>query len=552
MTRLAWPLLLFIGACGKDADDRESPDAPLCIDDDPQKPAVEPLMRLAADDYVRTLRVVFGSAAIDDLDNLVAGIPADAAEAEAEFARQDQRISQRHVDQYYVIADALARRTVADGATRLTAGGACGDDIDEACLDEFTPTFLRRALRRPAKAEELTTAEGLVSEFGPEDGLHAIVFTTLMKPEVLYHFETEGSVDGNVVTLTTYEFAARLAYHFWGEPPDDALLQAAESGHLGTLDGLRAQVDRLADDPRTERTLDDFFEGWLHLDRGSFIDSPRLAALAPELETDGLAEAMRHEVEDLLRAAITSHDQTWYDVLTTRDSFAQDPRLAEIYGVPAWDGQGVPPQLDPARRSGLLTRAGLLVTSDGSTNPFRRGAFLRRLVLCQGIPAPPADLPPDALTPPDPSPGATTREAFEAKVQSSECAGCHIQFSPLGYAMETFDGLGRFRAEEHLVTSEGDVFGYAPIDDTVSTAVDVGNETIDGAVDLSDRIAESRSAHRCLSRQYFRYAYRRSETASDTCTIERWTDDVAQGRPLREWLREVALDPRFRQRVLED
>jgi len=540
---------MALAACGRGDEPVDSLE---CPPDAVPGATIEPLRRLSVDDYERTLRVLFGDEPVDAIEVLVASLPLDSAQAEGAFPRQDQRLGQAHIDGWFDVADALSRRAVTDGTMRVQAGLSCASGIDPTCLDRFVPTFLERAWGRPPSSSELADKRALVDEFGPEDGLRAVVFTTLMSPDLLYHLETGGEEHDGVLTLDAHAFASRLSYHFWGEPPDETLRSAAASGRLDTPEGLAQEVRRLSADLRFQRTIDRFFASWLHLERGELVPGPRLSVLAAGLDTEGLADAMREEVEVLLRDAARSTHATWYDVLTTRDSFATDERLAAIYGVEPWDGQGVPPQLDPTERSGLLTRAGLLATTDGSTNPFRRGAFVRRLALCQEVPAPPADLPPDALVPPDPGPGATTREVFEAKVDSAECAACHVHFSPLGYALETYDGLGRFRTEEHLVTASGEDLGRAPIDDTVTTAIGTTSESIAGAVELSDRIAESRAAHACLARQYFRFSYRRDETEADACVIERWTDRVAEGEPLREWFRQVALDPRFRLRALEE
>lgn len=518
-------------------------------------PAVAaPLARLGRHEYEASLRALFGDGPVDAVGDALAGVPTEQSESEVPFARTDRRLSQQHIDAYYRTADALASQLGADRELRIRLAGDCAaDGVDDACLRDFAGAFLRRALRHPPSDEELARALGAADGLEGFDRLHAVVFVTLMGPDFLYRFENRGAPEsGRVIALTPHELASRLSYHFWGGPPDDALLAAAEDGSLATDEGYAAQVDRLLADPRTDAMLEVFFGEWLHLEGGELTDGPRLEVLRQGLETDGLTAEMRDEVHQLLRWHMERGDG-WGDVLTSPYSFARDERLASIYGVPAWDGASEPPRLPEGERSGLITRAALLQTSDGSTNPFRRGAFLRRMVLCDRVDPPPSDLDPDALTPPPTAPGTTTREAFAAKVTNEPCASCHARFSPLGYAMEAYDGLGRYRAAEWLVSTEGVDHGMAPVDTAIVPEIEWGDLTpAEGPVEVSQRIADSPKANLCLVTQYFRFTHRREEHEdADLCLIEDLATRVEGGLSLEDALRAVALDPSFRLRRLE-
>ena len=140
--------------------------------------------------------------------------------------------------------------------SRRRFGEGC-ETPDEACITAFVPAFPRLALRRTPSAAERDDALALAREFGGPDGLHAVVFTTLMGPDFLYRFENRGAAvaDGFVQELTAFELATRLSWHFWGEPPDEQLRVAAERGELNSEAGYRAQVDRQFDDVRTDATL---------------------------------------------------------------------------------------------------------------------------------------------------------------------------------------------------------------------------------------------------------------------------------------------------------
>jgi hypothetical protein len=518
----------------------------------PAVPAAVPLARFAIDGYRAALRELTGDA-VDRVAPALDAMPADEPVEEGAFDRQDHRMSDQHVEGYFRVADGIATAVATDEALRTRVVGACGSAVDEACIRAFVPGFLRRAFRRTPTTAEVDAAIATALEFGGNEGVHAVVFTTLMAPDFVFRFENRGVASGETIALTAFETASRLSYHFWGEPPDAALLDAAERGELDTEAGYAAAVERLYDDPRTEAMLMEFFAQWLHLERGSFVAGPRLDVLRDGMDTEGLSEEMLAELEDLIRYHLQSEDGSWKDVLTSDLSFARTERLASIYGVDVWDGSSTPPSLPAGERSGLLTRAGMLYTSDGSTNPFRRGVFVRRTILCDAVAPPPSDLPPDALEPPPPEAGASTRTSFEAKVANEPCRTCHAQFAPLGYALEAYDGLGRFRTTERLIDSLGADLGTATVDASVTPRIEIDDERpTENPVELSARIAESAKPNVCLARRYFRFTYRHDETSADVCTVGSLAARLEEGEPLRSALRSVALDPSFRVRRLED
>lgn len=558
-------MLVTTGCTGSISEAGDPPNVPggVCQDGDCPPITVEcddgplaaevPLSRLAADEYRRTLVALLRldeSAMNATVEEALGALPADAAQDGEVFVRTDQRTSEQHIAAYYRVADAAATMAAGDADVRIGLVGECSrSGIDAECFAAFAETFQTRALRRSLTDAERTTAMALFGEFSGAEAVHALIFTTLMAPDFLYRFENRGVRDGDTLRLTGPELATRLAYHFWGAPPDDALLRDAEAGVLDTDAGYEEVVDRLFEDERTDETLLGFFNEWLHLERGDFGSSPRLSILAEGIDTTGLGAEMRDEVEALIRFHL-GDGGGWDEVLRSELSFATTSRLAEIYGVEPWDGSGAPPSLPAGERSGLLTRAGMLQTADGSTNPFRRGAFLREEILCDTVLPPPNDLPPDALQPPPLEPGSSTRDVFASKVVGQPCSGCHAGFTPLGYVMEAFDGLGRFRDVERVVTSEGMDFGEAALDTVAVPNVD-GEMTMMGSpVELSDAIAESPKSNHCFATQYFRFTFRRHEQATDECAISDLAAELEGGASMRDALRSIALSASFRLRAL--
>jgi hypothetical protein len=358
----------------------------------------------------------------------------------------------------------------------------------------------------------------------------------------------------SVYRLDAWELAARLSYQFWGTMPDYALRDAASSGKLLTDDGYLSEVDRLVSDPRATTTMRAFFEQWLWpllelppLD--SRVADPVYRAFAG---TNLPGPALRnHMIADVLDAAVwvTSHDGTLTDLFMNRLSFARDPDLASIYGVPIWNGTGDPPTL-PASRVGLLTRAAFLSTGTVNSRPIMKGVFIRSTLLCDTLPPPPGDA---ANTPLLLMGNHTTREVIESitEVPGSACAACHRSLiNPLGFASENFDGLGRERAQQVFYDATGAVAGNKAIDTTSTPFVTAGDPAVShGMGELTPLILNSGKVSKCVAKRFFRFTFRRIESELDEGTIDALTQLVTDGK-LVDLFKGVALRPEFKQRVI--
>ena len=250
--------------------------------------------------------------------------------------------------------------------------------------------------------------------------------------------------------------------------PDDALLAAADDGSLATDAGFQRQLDRVFADPRTHETLWEFWNEWFALDKftGFSAQRPGFKALA---EGEHIGEAghdhwkdMVQEVRDLTDLYAWKTEGSLEGLLTTDVSVTRSSDLAHLYGVQAWSGSGDYPRFTEGR-AGVLQRAALLASNLEQTNPFHRGAVVRRAVLCDGLASPdPNALPPSSLDTPPLDPKTSTRKRFAAKVENNTlCSGCHASFSDIGYALEQFDALGRFRKAEKVFDEQsGKLLAY--------------------------------------------------------------------------------------------
>jgi hypothetical protein len=238
------------------------------------------------------------------------------------------------------------------------------------------------------------------------------------------------------------------------------------------------------------------------------------------------------------------------DLLLTDLSFTKSPNLASLYGVQPWDGTSALPHMPAGERAGILTRGSFLVNDDYATNPIHRGIVVKRRLLCQDIPQPdPASLPAGSLVAPPISADTTTRQRYENKTSPAQCQGCHAFFNPMGFVLEQYDALGRYRTQE-LVLDEatGNLLATLPIDSSAAPKLSPGDDrVISTGPELSQMVAASVDAQPCFARQYFRFAYARNEAAADGCALEAVRGALA-GNGLAGALRAVALDPSFKAR----
>ncbi|MBV1858790.1 MAG: DUF1592 domain-containing protein [Nannocystaceae bacterium] len=482
------------------------------------------------------------------------------------FRRLDQDVHQAHIDASYDVALAAATRLTEDHLESLA--GACAVDgdpsNDNACVDDFIRRFGDRALRRPLTDEErdfyrdVYDADGLTQGADPE-AFADVVVVMMTAPSFLYlleHGEGELGDAAGVYRLSPYELAQRLSYQFWQAPPDEVLLAAAASGELSTDEGYEAQVDRVLADPRSESAVREFFDEWLWLEELSPIDA-RVGTPVFDAFLDGFEvtpETTQNMVDEVLDAAAyyASVGGTFEEFFLSDRSFATTADLAEIYGVPIWEG-GDPPMFPQAARGSLLGRAAFVATGSPNTRPIMKGVRVREAMLCDQLQPPPDNA---AGNPPDLSPESTTREVVEMLTEQAgtSCAGCHLtQINPLGYVTESFDALGRFRSHQVLFDGEGNVTGMREVDTTSTPLLTPGDDRqASSAADLGAMMLDTERVQACFARNYVRWTFGRAEDdVADSCMLQDTTDALLEGASLQDVLRGIALRDEFKTRKIE-
>jgi hypothetical protein len=475
-----------------------------------------PLRRLTRFEYDNTIRDLLG----DDTrpaessfspDEVVGGYASNAVAP----------ISQTQLDQYAAAAEDLAEAFVTDG---IDAWIACPLS-DSTCVGDFVADFGRRAFRRPLLdvelAEYVALYESGKTEWGAQTGVQLVVQAMLMSPHFLYHVEVlpPGAAETDVVELAPFELASRLSYFVWASAPDDALLDAAESGDILTPTGLEAEVRRLLDDDRAADAIASFHEQWMHL--GGLGDLVKDAELFPQWSPE-LAASMRQETLAFADEVIRNGDGSLATLMTAAWTIG-DARVAELYGATAPTEPLGQIELPPGERAGILTHAGFLATNAhaSETSWVYRGKFVRENLLCQPLPAPP--------------PGVEVNAALDlGRLDDPECSGCHLLMDPIGIGFDGYDALG-IRIDDG---PGGEVLGVPEIGQ------------FDTAVQLAGALAESAIVHDCVATQWFRFASRRAETPADECAVDAIQASFAEsGQDVRELVVAVALSDAFRYRT---
>jgi hypothetical protein len=322
---------------------------------------------------------------------------------------------------------------------------------EEACASRILSNLMRRAYRRPVVDADLQQPLKLYREAWAEGGFDAgiemALSSVLVNPQFLFRIEADPTdVEPNsAYRIPDIQLASRLSFFVWSSIPDDELLDLAERGELNKPNVLERQVRRLLADPRSRNLVSNFAEQWLHL-RNLESMTPDLR-LYPDFD-DNLRQAFRRETE-LLFESILREDRSVLDLLRSDHTFLNE-RLAKHYGIPHVYGSHFRRvELDKeSMRGGLLRQGSILtVTSYATrTSPVIRGKWILENILGTPPPPPPANVP--ALKDNTVSSALSVRERLAEHRANVACAGCHKLMDPVGFSLENFDAVGRWRAFE--------------------------------------------------------------------------------------------------------
>lgn len=444
------------------------------------------------------------------------------------------------LEQYETIARGIAAQAT-DQAHWGKLVGCAPDTSDKSgarCATAFFERIGRQLHRRPLQQVEIKSAvdDTLVSakKLGNfQSGLGAALAGMMTSPDFLFRVErsapNRGEMNGS--ELDAWSKASRLSFFLWNTTPDAQLLDAAARGDLETGEGLALQVDRLMNSPRFNEGVRAFFDDFLRLDGLSSLSKDTTIYPAFSASITGAA---REQTLRTISALLVAERGSYLDLFTTR-RFAMNRTLGPLYNVPVASKDWVIyefPDNDP--RAGLLTQFSFLAlhSHPGRTSPTLRGKAVREVLMCEEIPAPPANVNFSVVQDVSNPNLRTTRERVQAHLNDEDCAGCHKKTDPIGLGLEKFDGAGQFRALEN---------GSA-----IDVAGDLDKATFVGAAELGTVMSRSPAVASCLVQSTYRYAMGRAIANEEKPLISQYERTFADNAyRFVDLVRAIVLNPSF-------
>ncbi len=356
--------------------------------------------------------------------------------------------------------------------------------------------------------------------------IRALIARILVGPEFLFRVET--LPDATPRELSDWEIANRMSYFLWSSPPDTELRRAAGAGELTDSTQRSIQVRRMLRDSRSARFAEQFFGQWFgfyRFDEYPGIDTGQFAAFTPGLKRDMYAESLAF-FSNLVRENRPIDEILFADYTFVTEELAKHYQLA---GVVAFDKDDArhSVRVDGVERFGRGGLFGLgaihaVTSAPLRTSPVKRGDWILRRVLGTPVPPPPPDagsIAADEVT----GDGKTIRERLEAHRHDAVCAGCHARIDPLGFALENFDPIGRWR----------ETYRDGTAIDTSGTVRD--GSRIDGPAGLRNYMRQQNAQfHRTLARRLIGYALGRSELLTDRALAESMVQRMSEDGGLVE------------------
>lgn len=402
--------------------------------------------------------------------------------------------------------------------------GAGDDDPDRVQkLRAFLTALAERAFRRPLSEEDRQFfvdrcfADGLA----PELAVKRSVLLVLKSPRFLYP-DLGRPAD-------PFAAASRLALDAWDSLPDAALREAARAGQLQTPEQVRSQARRLIENPRARAKLAEFFRVWLALDKGR--DLRKDGDAFPGFD-DRLLADLRRSLELFVDQVVWGGNSDYRDLLQA-DFLLLNDRLAAFYGADApaaTSAEFVPVQLNADQRAGIITHPFLLASHSyfKATSPIHRGVYLTRQVLGRALKPPPQAI---LFEEEHFDPTLTTREKVTTITAKESCMACHVTINPLGFSLEHFDAVGRFRTidnqkpvntESSFQTAEGETI------------------TLRGPRDVATHAATAASARRGFIRQLFHSLVKQPPAAYGPDTLDQLDAAfISSGHHIRQLAAEI-------------
>lgn len=426
--------------------------------------------------------------------------------------------------------DEAATRAAIEVANYVTrnldrlAGTSANATNRSAKAQAFSTEFVSAAFRRPLSEEEkrVYVAAHFNDALKVDDSAKRVVLLALKSPRFLYLGLESSQPDD-------FEVAARLSFGLWDSLPDAELREAAASGALRTPEQVNEQTRRMLADSRARAKMQYFLHHWLQLNRAEDLtkDSKLFPGFTPEIIAD-LRTSLNLFLEDVVWSPSSD-----YRRLLMEDDLWVNNRLAQFYGVNInADDEFVKVNLSPKERCGVITHPYLLAmfSYPRSTSPIHRGVFLTRNIVGRSLKPPPVAV---AFKEADFAPNLTMREKISELTRPQACQGCHSAINPLGFSLEHYDAVGRFR------TKDGD----KPVDAVSEYIADDGATVrLTGARDVAEFAVGNEHAQNAFVEQLFHSIVKQPLLAYGSDVQERLRKSfVASGFNIQKLLGEIAM-----------
>jgi hypothetical protein len=356
-------------------------------------------------------------------------------------------------------------------------------DEETSCAREIIHDIARKAYRGRVTDEDMsrlmTVFETSNNSEGFEMGVRHALTAVIASPKFMYRIEQlpEGAEPGSIHALSDLDLATRLSFFLWSSIPDEELLDLADAGELSKLEVMEAQVTRMLQDPRAQTLASNFAYQWLNLAAIDEVDPD--PAIFRDIDR-GIRPLLKKEV-DLFTRDIFLGNRPVMELLTADYTYINE-RLALHYDMQHIKGDEFRkvPLINHEERFGLLGKGGILMASayPDRTSPVLRGKYVLEYIMGTPPPLPPPNV--EALA--DNTPGKqamTIKQRLEAHRNNPSCGGCHGFIDPLGFALENFDSVGRYREIDRTVGLPVDVAAQLP-----------DGKPINGVNDLREAILE--------------------------------------------------------------
>jgi cytochrome c553 len=367
------------------------------------------------------------------------------------------------------------------------AGANPDSPESEAKLRKFCTRFAQRAFRRPLAADQqwLYIDRQFAKNSDRLSSVKRVVLLVLKSPRFLYRELGGGSDDG-------FDTASRISFAMWDSLPDRTLFKAAAAGQLASREQIVEQLQRMLPDLRTHSKLREFFLSWLKISQPR--DLSKAPNAFPEFTPDVISDlrtSIELSLDDLLQSSAAD-----YRTFLLSDDVYLNGRLAKIYDAKLPENSPFEKvDFEPSHRAGVLSHPYLLASLayTSASSPIHRGVFLSRSVLGRVLRPPAQSVAP---LPPEIHAELTTRERVALQTRPEACQGCHAMINPLGFTLENFDAIGRYRESDK----------NHPIDATGSYLTQSGEvKKFKGVKDLAAFLAASEESQDAFVKQLFNH-----------------------------------------------